>query len=164
MPSSAAVNAESVPRGLETYRLRDELAQSFAPANAQERLLTTQIAQAWLRLQQAYETERRYLEKNDPLEALRSDFERYKFVTRLVTDCERAWRHAVAMLERTQRRRLREQLASPRPRTRTPAPSTLSMRCTGPGDENAEKIATEVATSKPECYSGFTATRTPARE
>jgi hypothetical protein len=105
------------------YLLRDDLACTYNPANAHERMLVTAIAQAWQSLQQAHELKRRVFEKTDPLELFSSDLDRFKTIHRLVADCERMWRRAMDELGRAQRRRLRETLASPNARRdRPPAP------------------------------------------
>ncbi len=104
------------------YTLRDDLARSFNPANAHERMLVTAIAQAWHSLQDAYHLKRRIFEKTDPLELFSSDLERFKSINRHVTECERIWRRAMDELGRTQRRRQRESLASPNARRDRPAP------------------------------------------
>jgi hypothetical protein len=103
--SAAITTAEAPPAGLDLYRLRDELAQSYNPANALERMLVTRMAQPWLRLQRAQEAEERYFKAHDVLDAIANDYGRYKAITRLVADCERAWRHAMVHLEKAQRRR-----------------------------------------------------------
>ena len=93
------------PAGLDLYRLRDELAHSYNPANAVERMLVSQMTQCWERLQRALDAEHRYLDKRDLLDVMKNDYDMYKTVTRYVADCERAWRHALLHLEKTQRRR-----------------------------------------------------------
>src|ERR1017187_5199846 len=118
--SAATKTAEGALDRAEVYRVRDDLAQSYNPANALERMLITQMAQSWLRLQRAYEAEERYLRAHDVLEAIANEFEKYKAITRQVTDCERAWRHAMLHLEKTQRRRQRTDLSSPNARRRQP--------------------------------------------
>jgi hypothetical protein len=107
--------------GLDLYRVRDELAQSYNPANALERMLVSQMAQSWLRLQRAQEAEERYFQAHDVLDAIANDFARYKAITRLLADCERAWRHAMLHLEKLQRRRQRVDTFSPNARRRQPA-------------------------------------------
>src|ERR1019366_531600 len=111
--STAITTAKAAPAGLELYRLRDDLAQSYNPANALERMLIAQMAQSWLRLQRAQEAEERHFQAHGVLDAIANDFERYKAITRLVADCERAWRHAMLHLEKTQRRRQRTDASSP---------------------------------------------------
>lgn len=100
MPSTAPAAAEPNPARLELYRLRDELAQSYAPTNAHERMLVAQIAQGWTRLQRAYEAEERFFEEHDILQAIGSIPDQFKAVTRYVGECERAWRHAVTSLQK----------------------------------------------------------------
>ena len=89
-------------------KLRDEIAQTPPPANGLERMLLTQVAQSWERLQRAHELERQYFKGRDMAEIIRTKLDEFKAVTRYVTDCERAWRHALLNLEKTQRRRQRE--------------------------------------------------------
>ena len=120
--STASTTAESAPEQLDLYRLRDDLAHSYSPANAQERMFVTEIAQAWLRLERARHLERRYFEGRDVFEIIRTKLDEFKAVTRYVTDCERAWRHAVVMLQKSQRQRRRVDLASPNARCRVPPP------------------------------------------
>jgi hypothetical protein len=131
--STAIKTAEAPQEGLEVYRVRDDLAQSYNPANALERMLVTQMAQSWLRLQRAYEVEERYLRAHDVLEAIANEFNQYKAVTRQVTDCERAWRHAMLHLEKAQRRRKQTDQSSPNARRRQiPEPGCASARAVTP--------------------------------
>ena len=123
MPAAVAT-VPSAPDQLDLYRLRDDLAQSHCPANAHERMLVTEIAQSWIRLERARDVERRYFEGQDMLEIIRTKLEEFRAVTRYVTDCERAWRHAVVALQKSQRHRQRASLASPNAR-RSPAPQPL---------------------------------------
>jgi hypothetical protein len=116
--STAITTAEASPAGLDLYRVRDELAQSYNPANALERMLVTQMAQSWLRLQRAQEAEQRYFKSHDVLDAIANDYDRYKAITRLAADCERAWRHAMVHLERAQRLRQQTGGFSPNARRR----------------------------------------------
>ena len=104
---------DSQPGNLDLYRLRDDLAQSYNPANGHERMLVTAIAQTWLRYQRAQETEERFCASRDMVEVLTTKFKEFQAVTRWVTDCERAWRHAVNLLQQAQRRRQREARAVP---------------------------------------------------
>ena len=114
-----ATKTEDAPAaGLELYRVRDELAHSFNPANALERMLITQMAQSWLRLQRAQAAEARYFETRGVLEAIANEFDRYKAITRYVADCERAWRQAMLHLEKAQRRRTQTDRSSPNARRR----------------------------------------------
>jgi hypothetical protein len=50
------------------YTTRDDIARSFNPVTQHERMLVTAVAQAWERLQRAYELERRTFEPADPTE------------------------------------------------------------------------------------------------
>src|SRR5664279_4040861 len=94
------------------HTLSDEIAQTHPPANGYERMLATAVALAWERLERAHEVERQYFKGRDMAEIIRPKLDEFKAVTRYVTDCERAWRHALANLEKTQRRRQRETKAS----------------------------------------------------
>ena len=86
------------------YTTRDDIARSFNPVTPHERMLVTAIAQAWERLQRAYDLERRAFEQTDPLE-LNNDLDKFKAITRFITDCERIYRRALEELRRTQRTR-----------------------------------------------------------
>src|SRR3974390_2529554 len=116
--STATQTAEATPERVELYRLRDELAHTYNPANALERMLVTQMAQSWIRLQRAQEAEEKNFRERDVCDAITNDFNRYKAITRYVTECERAWRHAMLHLEKVQRRRQRTDLSSPYARRR----------------------------------------------
>ena len=95
------------------YLLRDEIAQSYPPANGFERMLVLAAAQAWLRYQEALNFERRVYEKTDPLELFSQSIDKFKTVLRYVAECERAWRRSLAELRSTIRARARQTLASP---------------------------------------------------
>ncbi len=118
--------AEAAPERVELYRLRDEIAQTYNPANAVERMLVTQMAQSWIRLQRAQEAEEKYFATRDVFDAITNDYNRYKAITRFVTECERAWRHAMLQLEKVQRWRQRTDLSSPNARRR-PAQALSSV-------------------------------------
>ena len=120
--STAASQAEAIPERLDFYRIRDDIARHYNPATAFEVMLVTQIAQAWLCLQFAYEAQRRYFQANDVLEAIAKQFDQYKAITREVTNCERVWRHAMLQLEKTQRQR---QHNGPQP-DRRPRPEPIA--------------------------------------
>jgi hypothetical protein len=114
---NASTQAALEPKPLDpVFGLRDDLAQTLTPANAYERMLLTAVAQAWFRFQQAQQIERRVFEKTDPLELVSNNLETFKAVTRHVSNCERAWRQAIAELKRTQRARAKATLASPNAR------------------------------------------------
>lgn len=125
MPT-AAKTAEPASDPLELYRFRDELAHTHNPANAHERMLVTHIAQAWLRLQLARDTERRYFEGRDMVEIISTKLNEFKAVTRFVADSERSWRQAVISLEQCQRRRKHESLFQPNPRRGSGPPARPS--------------------------------------
>lgn len=114
--SSAVKTTDTAAAGLAVYRLRDDLVRVHRPVNEHEMMLVTQIAQSWLRLQRAYDAEQRYFESRDILDAINTKLIEFKTITRYVTDCERAWRHATQALDAAQRRRRRETLASPNAR------------------------------------------------
>ena len=120
--SAAVTTAPSAPDQLDLYRLRDDLAHSYTPANAHERMFVTEIAQSWIRLERARDIERRYFEGRDVVEIIRTKLDEFRAVTRYVTDCERAWRHAVVALQKSQRQRQRVNLASPNARRVPPQP------------------------------------------
>ncbi len=105
MNASARAAVNHAPNDT-VYTLRDDLARAHSPANAHERMLITAIAQAWIRLQAAYDLERRLFEKTDPLELLSNDLERFKVIARHISECERIWRRAVEELERAKRKRI----------------------------------------------------------
>jgi hypothetical protein len=122
--SSAATTAPEAPGELDLYHLRDSLAQTYHPANAHERMLVTGIAQAWIRLERARELEQRYFEGQDMLAIIRARLAEFKAITRYATDCERAWRHAILALEKSQRQRKRiPTLASPNARRAADRPT-----------------------------------------
>ena len=108
------------------YLLRDEIAQSYSPANGFERMLLLAAAQSWLRYQEALNFERRVYEKTDPLELFSQSIDKFKTVLRYVAECERAWRRSLAELRSTIRARGRQTLASPNARRGTPRSSALS--------------------------------------
>lgn len=125
MPATAE-SLKSKADPMELYRLRDELAQIHQPANAYERMLVTQIAQSWLRLQRAAKLEQDYFQANDLMEVIATKLDQFKAVTRYASDCDRAWHKAVALLKTAQRQRRRDDLSSPNarrgPYPRVPAP------------------------------------------
>ena len=126
--SAAAESAPSAPDQLDVYRLRDDLAHSYNPSNAHERMFVAEIAQSWIRLERARELERRYFDGQDMLEIIRTKLAEFRAVTRYVTDCERAWRHAVVAIQKAQRQRQRTNLASPNAR-RVPLPCPAPEPC-----------------------------------
>jgi hypothetical protein len=105
MPT-AITSPESRSDEFDFYRLRDDLARSYCPANAHERMILTNTAECWQRLARARDAERRFFENRDLLAILDSDMAKYKILTKYVNDCERAWRASIRELERTQKRRL----------------------------------------------------------
>ena len=107
------------------YTTRDDIARSFNPVTPHERMLVTAIAQAWERLQRAYDLERRAFEQTDPLELINNDLDKFKAITRFVTDCERIYRHAIEELRRTQRTR---QSAPGQPSRHRPTAQIVSLQ------------------------------------
>jgi hypothetical protein len=77
-----------------------------------ERMLVTEIADSWLRLQSARRMERRFCAAYDMMEILTNKLKEFHTVTRMVTESERAWRPAIVMLGQAQRRRQRQDLSS----------------------------------------------------
>ncbi len=114
----ATQDRQPVPDAVDLYRVRDDLAESYHPANAFERMLLSQMAQFWLRLQRALDAEARYLQSHDILDAIAGDFKTYRAVTRFVAECDRAWRSAKWNLEKAQTTRLRTDTSSPNARRR----------------------------------------------
>ncbi len=149
MSQTAAALAESAPDNLELYCLRDDLAASYVPANAHERMLVTQIARCWLRLQRDYDEEQRYFQANDMLEVIGSDYIRYHAITRRVTESERAWRHAVTSLEQTQRRRIATSTSTGRRRPTTTAP-VIPLQHSSPPDSICDPLPGPAPTPPPE--------------
>jgi hypothetical protein len=104
--TSATTSAQSNPYGVDDlYLLCDDLARSYGPANAHERMLVTNIAESWLRLARARDAERRFFEGRDVLAIIDAELQKFKIITQYVNECERAWRASVRELERTQKRR-----------------------------------------------------------
>lgn len=112
----AATTTQSDDRALEVYRVRDDLARRYNPADQFERMLIAQMAQCWIRLQQSYEVEQRYREGKDMLVVITTKLAEFKAITGYVRDCERAWNRVKENLEKAQRQRLRTNLASPNAR------------------------------------------------
>ena len=137
--STAAQTAPEPPPLGSTRISSEEMAQTHPPANAFERMLLEQVAQSWERLQRAYEVERAYAKGRDLAEVIRTKLEEFKAVTRYVTDCERAWRHAVLNLEKAQRRRQRETKAAPETR-RSAANRTLDAPPPGEVPQPSEPL------------------------
>lgn len=112
--SAAVRTVESAPDRFDPRQPQDDPVRTYHPANAHERMLATQISQAWLRLETARKAEQRYFQKHDILESIETRPKEFQAITRFVTDCERAWRYAVASLEKSQRLRRRDQQDPPR--------------------------------------------------
>ncbi len=126
--SVAAKSPEPAPLTVDLYRVRDDLAEHYNPANAFERMLLSQIAQSWLRLQRAQDAEARYFQSHDVLDAIATDYKTYRAVTRHVAECNQAWRSAKWQLEKAQSSRKRINTSSPNAR-RHPVtlPSTIHL-------------------------------------
>src|SRR6266498_1775649 len=77
----------------------NDFSSVYKPANAVEQMMVDQIGMMWQRLQFAASAEQRYFATRDILEILEKKPQEYKAITRLVSDCERAWRHAIVHLE-----------------------------------------------------------------
>lgn len=107
MSSAAAKQpANTVPERADSiYTTRDDLARSFNPVTPHERMLVSAIAQAWERLQRAFDLEHRAFDQTDPLELINNDLDKFKAITRFVTDSERLYRRAIEELRRAQRNR-----------------------------------------------------------
>ncbi len=123
--SATAEIIDATPESLDLYRQRDELAQTFNPTNAYERMLVTQVAQSWHRLQRAREAENRYFKDHDVIESIVNRLAEFKAVTHYAADCERSWRQATAAVERLKRERKRD-LSSPNMR-RNASPAAFPM-------------------------------------
>ena len=122
--TSATTSTQSNTYGVDDlYRLRDDLARSYGPANAHERMLVTNVAESWMRLARARDAERRFFDGRDLLAILDSDLAKYKILTKYVTDCERAWRASIREIERTQKRRFEAGGFGGRARRRTTLPA-----------------------------------------
>jgi hypothetical protein len=116
MPSPAIAReqeTEAATSGLDFYRTRDDMVRAYQPQTDEERLLVTQIARAWLRLQQFYEFEAKVLQQHDLFDLFTNDIARYKLLTRGRSDAERQWRNSVQMFERARRSRLQAAKAAP---------------------------------------------------
>lgn len=152
--SSATPARASTPFDLAGFS--EELAQTYDPQNAHERMLVSQIAQSRERLERAYDLERAYCQSRDLTDVIRTKPEEFKLVMRYVTDSERAWRHAVLSLEKAQRRRKRE-AAKAAPPVRTPSVSRAATQSNQPG---AAAHSDSAFTSRP----AFAALSNPIRE
>jgi len=126
----------------------NDFSSVYKPANAVEQMMVDQIGMMWQRLQFAASAEQRYFATRDILEVLAKKPQEYKAITRLVSDCERAWRHAIVHLERMQRQRLHPRpakpAASPNPKP-APQPATQNSDLCVSGARNipeAKPIAT----------------------
>ena len=110
--SATATKTDSQPGDLELNRIQEELSRNYNPANGFEQMLVSAVAQAWLRLERAQQAEQRYCATRDMVEVLTTKLAEFKAVTKWVTDCDRGWRNAVALLEQTQRRRQKDASAA----------------------------------------------------
>jgi hypothetical protein len=107
MPSEAAAIKlkPGTDYGAEFYRTRDDFFRAYNPVTEEERLLVTQIARAWVQLQEAFEFRADLTARLSLADLFENDFDRYKALNRAVSDAERMWRQAVVMFERARRRR-----------------------------------------------------------
>ena len=121
-PASEPVTLDPV------YILRDEIAQTYPPVNALERMLVTAVAQATVRLHRAQELERRLSENASPLEV--SYDKALKTITRQVADCERARTRSLGELQRAIRNRTNPIGMSPNARWRPGISSHLPTQNT----------------------------------
>ncbi len=124
--SVAAQSPDPTPETVDLYRVRDDLAHKYNPANAFERMLLSQLAQCWLRLQRAQDAERRYFQAHDVLDAITTDFKRYQAITRLVASCDHAWHRAKNDLEKAQSGRWRADTSTPNARRKPIEPDSVS--------------------------------------
>src|SRR6266496_4756964 len=116
--------------------LANDFNSVYNPANAVEQMMVDQIGMTWQRLQFATSAEQRYFATRDILEVLAKKPQEYKAITRYVTDCERAWRHAILHLERMQRQRLhpRQSKPAPQPKAAPQAAAQNSSLCVSAGN------------------------------
>lgn len=114
--SAAVTTSQSNRDALAVYRVRDDLARRYNPADALELMLVTQMAQSWIRLQEAYEAECRYRQGRDMVVVITTKLAEFKAITGYVRDCERSWNRAKENIEKAQRQRRRENLSSPNAR------------------------------------------------
>ncbi len=134
---------------LAVYRLREDLIRTHNPVGQDEIMLVTQIAQCWLRMQRAYDAEQRYFQDRDMVEVINTKLEQFKALTRYVTDCERAWRHATEALQKAQRRRRTGVPASPNARPQHDRNDDLSAAASVPTPPSAA-VTTEVSAPRRE--------------
>ncbi len=144
MNPSAQATAEPPPLD-PVYTTRDDIARTHNPATPYERMLLTAAAQAWQRYQQALDLEKRLFAKTDPLDLFSTNLEAFKAITRHVATCEGAWRRAMEQLERAQRSRAKQTLASPRPRT------TFNENRQNEPNRAASAAATANSSHQPDC-------------
>lgn len=112
MSTTAITPNSSKSVKLDVAAVRADLARSYNPSGALELMLITQMAQTWIRLQDAYDVDRRYRADRDMLAVITTKPSEFRAVQGYVRDCERAWNHAKANLEKEQRKRLKENSAS----------------------------------------------------
>lgn len=102
--------------------LRENLVQSYRPANAAEEILVDEIAQCFWRLQRARAIEAATFNLacggSDPAIGFSGSPERFDHLRRYMTSIERAYHRAIQQLERTQSIRAKQE--RDRPRTEEP--------------------------------------------
>jgi hypothetical protein len=103
------MTAFTIPASEDLTSALNALRLTHEPANAYEEMLLAQAAQCCVRLQRAFDLEKRYAQNQDMAETIRTKLDEFKAITRYITDCDRSWRHALATLEKEQRRRKREE-------------------------------------------------------
>jgi hypothetical protein len=148
MNATAQQRAAAVEPAIDpVYTTRDDLAQAFKPANAYERMLLTNAAQAQQRLLRAYELERRLLEKHDILDLFTEKPEIFKTMARHIAECDRIFRRAIEALERAQRDRAKTERTQTS--NRQPATSRRPPLPEAPSNESATDNCQPATTGPP---------------
>lgn len=106
MPHTAAAPDPTQAHADPVYLHRDTFMREYQPASEREKMMVNHIAQCWLRLQRGLDAETRMLQETDLLELIKTASEPFTRLSRYITECERAWRQALAELRRLQRHRL----------------------------------------------------------
>ncbi len=112
--NALAKSNTGLPEADPIYAVRDDIARTYNPVDALERMLVNAAAQAWCRLQQASEIENRIFEKTSPMELFASNAEAFRTLTHFVADAARAWRRAMAQLNKAQSSRGKNMSLIPR--------------------------------------------------
>jgi hypothetical protein len=104
--------------------LRQELIDSYKPANAAELALVEEITQCFWRLQRARALEAETFNMasvyNDPIIGFRCEDAAFTRIRRYMTTIERAWHRAMEQLERAQSLRRKEEKAEKADKTSRP--------------------------------------------